>query len=542
MRWCESQASAFISKPDEWQRRRALTGLYYGCMAENGMLDHAFRQPSAKVNALFETGLMKAVTRVLDETDREEKLVLNDRSRTALLVHLYLIVRRLRDGAGIAEPIPNLSSDDGARQIAQRLLQKLAHACDIAIPKGEVGYLTAILMAAQGLRSFGSESSILKAKGIADQIIRIAEARTGLLIEPEGGFYDALVKHLVPTIERMNMNMPIRNPMLQEIKTHYAALYDLAKTCAAVIQDELMMPVPESEIGYIALHLGVALEDSRSSYIRRCRAVVCCPSGIVTAQLLALRVNREFPDIEIVNKIPTSNIDCKRLAETGVEMIVSTVPIESAGLPCAVVSPFLKDDEKDGIWNILKACKVSTPRKRSDIRLPDFTVALTDAKAYIDAILQILKNLFVWKNDDCTTVNELIQKAATHMTTTAEQRNTLAKDLFARERFGSTVTENNKTMLLHCRSSVVDRLWLGIVTPKYFVHSHNMQEIGLRTIIVMVAPKDCPKQSLEAISAISCSVVEEPWFIETIRLGDGETCYAAVEKILMAFYHSTMKR
>ncbi len=545
-KWLADNKLALVRKPgvgiyidaDEWQRRRALMGLYYSRIEENGALDHAFRQPNASINALFENDLMENIKQVLDETDQEEKLVLNDRSRAALLVHLYLIVRRVRDGAGITEPIPNLSSDGEARQLAQRIIQRLEQYCGTAIPKGETGYLTAILMAAQGLRGFGSESSILRARGIADKIIRIAEARTGLLIEPESGFYNALVKHLVPTIERLNMNMPIRNPMLREIQTHYASLYELAKSCAAIIEDELTMPVPDSETGYIALHLGVALEDSRSSYIRRCRAVVCCPSGIVTAQLLALRVNREFPDIEIVNKIPTSNIDCDRLLENGVEMIISTVPIESAGLPCAVVSPFLQDNEKDNIWNILKACKMELPRERNYMALSNFAAVLTEIKAYIDAILQIMGNLFVWKNDACTTVNELVQKVAAHMTTATEQRGMLAKDLFMRERFGSTITENNKTMLLHCRSSAVDRLWLGVVTPKYFVHSHNMQEIGLKTILVMVAPKDCPKQAIEAISAVSCAVVEEPWFVETLRSGDSVMCYAAVEKILFAFYHS----
>ncbi len=491
---------------------------------------------------MFETGLIETLKRVLDETDREEALILNDRGRAALLVHLYLIVRRVRDGASITGPVPSLNSDDEARRLAQRLIQKMEAHCGTAIPDGETGYLTAILMAAQGLRSFGSESSILRAKGIADKIIRIAEAKTGLLIEPEGGFYNALAKHLVPTIERLNMNMPIRNPMLHEIQTHYGALYELAKTCATIIEDELGTPVPESEIGYIALHLGVALEDSRSSYIRRCRAVVCCPSGIVTAQLLALRVNREFPDIEIVSKIPTSNIDCRRLLETGVEMIISTVPIESAGLPCAVVSPFLKDSEKDNIWNILKACKTELPRERSDIRLSNFVGGLTETKAYIDAMLQIMGNLFVWQDDGCTTVTELVQEAAAHMTATTEQRSTLAQDLFARERFGSTITENNKTMLLHCRSAAVDRLWLGIVKPKCFIHSHNLREIGLQTILVMVAPADCPRQSLEAISAISCAVVEEPWFIETLRSGDRTLCHAAVEKILMAFYQNIITK
>ncbi len=549
-KWFNGNKLELVRKPgvgiyvdaDEWQRRRALMGLYYGCMEESGSADHAFRQPASSLGALFETDLLDAVKLALEETDREEELILNDRSRTALMIHLYLIVRRVRDGASITAPIPNVSNDDGARQLAGRLVKKLEQYCGTPIPEGETKYLTAILMAAQGLRGFGSERSILKAKNIADKIIRIAEAKTGLIIEPDSGFYNALVNHLVPTIERLNMNMQIRNPMLKEIQTHYGSLYELAKTCAAVIEDELMLPVPDAEIGYIAIHLGVALEDSRSSYIRRCRAVVCCPSGIVTAQLLALRVNREFPDIEIVNSISTSNVDFERLLENGVEMIISTVPIENSSIPCAVVSPFLNDSEKDNVWKILKVCKTEPPKERTYVKLSNLAASLTETKAYIDAILQILGTLFVWRDDDCTTVAELVQKVAPHMTSAPEQKSLLANDLFAREQYGSTVTENNRTMLLHCRSAAVDRLWLGIVTPRCFIHSHNMQEIRLKTILVMVAPKDCPRQSLEAISAISRAVVEEGWFIGALRAGDKVDCYAAVEKILTAFYHSITKR
>jgi mannitol operon transcriptional antiterminator len=327
-------------------------------------------------------------------------------------------------------------------------------------------------------------------------MIHMAEARTGVMIDPNGGFSEALKKHLVPTITRLSMGMDIRNPILDDIKQHYSTLYQLARECACVIEDELHVTVPDSELGYLAVHLGVAMEDSRSYYSRRCRAIVCCPSGMVTAQLLALRVNREFPDIETADVVSTANLDYEQLLQNGVEMIISTVPLADERIPFVQVSPFLTDAEKDAVWQLLKSCKNVPHVSPEHASLTDLATALAKTRSVIDTILEILSNLFIDPDAASETVADIIDRVAERTAASAELVETVRADLNEREKYGSTITTDQRTMLLHCRTNGVDQVWFGVVRPQKLLYQYRNETIHLETVLVMFARKRRPGRRL----------------------------------------------
>lgn len=425
-KWLEENGIALVRKPgvgvyveaDEWQRRQALVRLYYEHANGGRRQDKAVRIPYEKLpnrlNAkrLFEPEKIEQIDRMLDEVRPLKGLIQNDRSRRALVVHLYLILLRVCQGAGIAEEAGQTEPGDPTAKLAEALIDGLEQQFSMRIPRGERAYLAMLLRTTKGLGGISSEEADRQAERIASGMIHMAEARTGVMIDPNGGFSEALKKHLVPTITRLSMGMDIRNPILDDIKQHYGTLYSLARDCACVIEDELHVSVPDSELGYLAVHLGVALEDSRSYYSRRCRAIVCCPSGMVTAQLLALRVNREFPDIETTDVVSTANLDYAQLMQNGVEMIISTVALADERIPHVQVSPFLTDAEKDAVWQLLKCCKNEPHRQPEHASLADLATSLARTRSVIDTILEVLSNLFVETDEASETVGDLIERAA----------------------------------------------------------------------------------------------------------------------------------
>ncbi len=95
--------------------------------------------------------------------------------------------------------------------------------------------------------------------------------------------------------------------------------------------------VNEEEIGYIALHIGAAMERSKKAF----KALVVCTSGIGTSQLLAARLGRCFRDIEIKKILSVADIQDD--ITNDVDFIISTVPLsrEAVNRPVIHISPFI---------------------------------------------------------------------------------------------------------------------------------------------------------------------------------------------------------
>jgi len=550
-KWLRDNGIELVRRPgvgvyvqaDEWQRRQAMVRLYYNIQDETTG-SRAERLPNAMdVRRLFDPDKIAEINALLDHVSQLDGLIQNDRSRSAIVVHLYMILLRVCQGAGIvSETAATRNDDDVAKRLADALICALEERFMLRIPAGERAYLATLMHTAKGLGGISDEEAEARAQRIAERMISMAEARTGAMIDPGGGFTDALKKHLVPTLTRLSMGMEIRNPILEDVKLHYQELYQLAKECGTAIEEELGVPVPDQELGYLAVHLGVALEDSRSYYSRRCRAVVCCPSGMVTAQLLALRVNREFPDIETADVVSTSNLDFDQFAQNNVEMIISTVPLACKTIPCVQVSPFLTDAEKDAVWQVLKRCKSEPHPQAEHVSLADLATTLARTRNVIDTILQVLSNLFVETDAAYDSMDQVIVSVALRTAAADESIATVREDLVERERFGSTITADSRTMLLHCRTQGVDRVWFGVIRPQDLRYTYRNEVIRPDTILVMLAPKTASKQTLGTLGSLSREIVESDAFLETLRSADQRRCYAAIERVLNNYYNEMSRQ
>jgi lichenan operon transcriptional antiterminator len=66
--------------------------------------------------------------------------------------------------------------------------------------------------------------------------------------------------HLRSAMNRMRYKMNLRNPMVNEIKNNFPFSFELAIVASEVIQRKYAITINEDEIGYIAIHLAVAIE------------------------------------------------------------------------------------------------------------------------------------------------------------------------------------------------------------------------------------------------------------------------------------------
>jgi mannitol operon transcriptional antiterminator len=354
-------------------------------------------------------------------------------------------------------------------------------------------------------------------------MIEKAEIELGIYLEDDEELLIGLVRHLEPTINRIKLNLDIRNPLLDEIKEKYKNLFQVSKKCAAILAAEEDIDVPESEAAYIAMHLGSAVERKRKP-VQKFRAAVACTSGIGASRLLASRITKEFENIEITSLISTLDFENQNLKELNLDLIISTVAIPESEIPVIIVNPLLNEKHQREINDFLLNHQAKKQHNNKKITLKE---KLEMINKYNQGILEVLNNFQLKNNYKFKNVDNLIEDAARLLTDSPKLKQIIKKDLTLREEKGSTVLKHNQIMLLHCQSKAVKELYFAVIRPvkSFKIMTEDNQETLIEIIVLMAAPIKGSTQGREVLSEISHLLIENQNFINAVKKGNSEEIY-----------------
>lgn len=88
---------------------------------------------------------------------------------------------------------------------------------------------------------------------ISEQIVENVKERLGTPVHPK--VYFALPNHIQFALYRLRNGMEINNPFLHETKINFPLEYEIAAKAAVMISERFGIPIPEDEIGFLALHV-----------------------------------------------------------------------------------------------------------------------------------------------------------------------------------------------------------------------------------------------------------------------------------------------
>lgn len=106
----------------------------------------------------------------------------------------------------------------------------------------------------------------------------------------------SIILHIVPLLTRLKYRISRKNPLSSHIKSHYLLPYDMAVSFSVELNNRLDFILNDDEIGYIALHFGLALQKQEMRDNKRYRLKVICKYGHTMASLIALNITRKFND------------------------------------------------------------------------------------------------------------------------------------------------------------------------------------------------------------------------------------------------------
>lgn len=556
--WFREQGLKLLRKPglgisllgDERDLRRAIVRYIYEHIAEGELLnliqDNLSEEKIAQVPKFFleliDAGNLKKFEQMISELETAAGYKFSDNAFIGLTVHLALSVQRIKnhESVTVEKEISEKVRDTKEFFLAEKLAKKISAEFKITVPQSEIFYLTTHILGARSRYTSANLGNIsmmdnFRVVKMARQIMKNAAKITGRDIEKNQNLLAGLINHLTPSISRIKMHMDIRNPLLVEMQKHYPELLTLTKKCVVEVEEELQTILPETEIAYLAMHIGAALADSEKFLHTAHRVVVACPTGMGTSRLLASRLKSTFPTIKIVDEVQILKITPEYIAEKDFEFIISTVQINRVNCPVLVVSAALTEDDRKKIEAELSRQSKNFLRSAEEYdNRPPFSEALKSLTAYGQTIISLMGNYF-FHREHSDNINDVCKLAGELAGDDEHGKIEIANELLIREDKGGTVITGNHMVLLHCKSKFVKSSKFGILQ---LGDGFNYPEDGeiIRTAIVLLVPSDADEYTVDTIGHIASVLLDRWGFIEILHEGDAEEIRGEMLRIFEEFY------
>ena len=548
----------------EGDRRQAMSQLVFQNLDETALLPY-LREPeegvgssSSKVEmsrvtdqllGLIDEDRLRKVTTLTQAMVRNLPYLIADDAFAGFTVHVALMVERRLQGGDFemsSEILQRLRKTD-EYVYARSLAVSLAESFGISVPDEEVGYVTMHLRGTK-LREDDSlkdyvETSDLEVASQVKALVRYVEDQTGIGLAGDSSLYTGLLAHIERAIHRLQENLSIHNPLLEDVKQDYPALFDLvSRSMERVFVQE---NIPDEEVGFVAMHFGAALDRAQGTFPQR--VLVLCSSGIATSKMLASRLKKSFPQIQTIRN--SSLFELADLNPEDFDLVVSTVPLPTTNDSYVQVQPFLPEDDVERIRNYLRERSLEE-RLTNRAAFESLEVFGGGQEKFhqmaevTQVIAELVDDAFLTRHEAEGSLDEAVRLMCLSLADEGlvSEPGSLERGLLSRMELGGIGIPGTTLALFHARDGSVSR-------PSFSVHEFDepLEINGLdgammwvRRSLLMVAPLVLSPVALEAISEISAAMVEQPVEREVFETGSEAKIVEVLEGIFGRYLHNKL--
>lgn len=560
--WFAKHNLTLIRKPgvgiyvdgDEQQIRRAILNLIYQNTSQDQLME-VLSAPSVSLqdkvklelavrnNMLnfIEMNSIDKIEKVIQQTESQYGYKMADTAYVGLMIHIALAIHRLKSGEHISFDPSTLERLKQTQEYtwATSLSKSLGEQLSITIPESEIGYICTHLLGAKAKRLHSSDQTG-HAEHFVQNLVSIVEQELKVELANDLSLIEHLTVHLESAINRILYNMDIRNPLLDHVKDKYLDVFQASAKAAAFLERQLGKPIPEEEIGYLAMHFGAAVLRKNGTSFNRKRILLVCASGMGTSKLLAAQLEKELPEVEVVDTVSLLHVDETLDKMQDIDLIVSTIDFRHKEHEVIVVNPFMADHELTRIKERLRQLSETKPgaAKKEEV---DVEGMMSKLKQYGDALSQLQSNIFLeslkpGKKKDLV-IDSIIRLLPEEVF--RSDRAILTHDLVEREKLGAWVMKKAALAMLHCKSEALRTLTVCVAKcEKPIRWAYQDQVVEIKTILLLLAPKQAPKEHFEIISEVSAALIEDT-FVAALTQGTDEE---AKEKIKTVVGKGYLKR
>ncbi|BAC14720.1 transcriptional antiterminator of lichenan operon [Oceanobacillus iheyensis HTE831] len=342
------------------------------CMAEFFVDRENHSHADVKTHCEFVTlpdQQMSMIKNIIIQQLDSHQMTLSDIAIHNLFIHIAIAVLRIRDGhpidfnAAHREEMQDMK-DTKAYFVAEKIVEDTEKQLHLSFPKTETTYVALHLLGTKMVGSTNIDSTDIESildpsiyKLIMLSLEKIEE-EMHLGISQDTELMISLGMHLKPAMNRYKYGMNIRNPMLTHIKKNYPLAFQAAVYAGVVIEEKTDITIDENEIGYLALHIGAAMERNKLRKGPK-RCLVVCASGMGTAQLIYYKLKSKFEgQMEVVGT--TEYYRLRDYPLDDIDLIISSIPIkEDLCIPVIEVNAIIEEEDLQHIQSFISGKKTN---------------------------------------------------------------------------------------------------------------------------------------------------------------------------------------
>lgn len=292
--------------------------------------------------------------------DRNESLT--DDSYRQLLIYITLLVRPGAPGADDPE-----ASAASARRLAtdfqlngsltqlagmpdaQPYRSRVEHAaedCELAFTESQLRLLTGLMASLRKSRKLDIDVVAQDMDSFVLDVLSDINAAFAVDLRGDQALRQGLALHIYTTVVRRDSIDMVLDPYQeQEIKHQYPLGFEMATRAADKIRAAYGYLPSETEIIYITLHFQVAIERLTLNE-RKVAAVVVCHYGQAAANLIAGKLERVFPLMDIKGVLSVQDYLSEK---PQVDLVLATERVPAWNAEVIYVSPALRSNEIEAI-------------------------------------------------------------------------------------------------------------------------------------------------------------------------------------------------
>lgn len=299
---------------------------------------------------------MDLIREVILERIEVNDIILSDIALNNLVIHIAIACKRIRDERYVSFYPQEMKKIEAQKEfgVASEIVSSLERKMNHSFPFAEVAYIAVHLLGVRTIVAANMDDTEIK--GMIDgeiynltvEILDHIEKGMQLGIRHDKELLVAFCLHLKPVINRFRYGMNLRNPMLDEIKSNYPLAFEAGILAGETIRKRLGFEIEENEIGYLAIHIGAAIERKKEQNTPK-RCLIVCASGRGSAKLLYYKLQSVFGSkLDIVGT--TEFYKLKQMPLDSLDFVISTIPVsEKLAVPIIHVNTFLGGADVDKI-------------------------------------------------------------------------------------------------------------------------------------------------------------------------------------------------
>lgn len=531
---------------DEVSLRRATVNFLYENIEHQDLIRFVSEglSKSSMLDTVMDKTILSRVSMILDTFEDALKKKLTENAYLGLTIHLAIAVQRILNKEQIkldGELLSDLQKDIQF-EIARAIAERVGESFKMTFTQDEVGYICMHLKGSK-LKTgslIHKEDIILSnydLTRLATQLIDAFVKDTGMNLSKDEQLLVGLVAHLRPAINRLHLSLQIRNPLLENIKSMYSEVFEKVRVLSKIIEEKYQLAIPESEVAYLAMHFGAAIEryERNQSLRHKLNVAIVCSSGLGTSSLLQSRLLKQFKRLHFIGQFSVDDIFQKQGVMSNVSFIVSTIALDSIiqNIPVVCVNPLLFDEDIQLIEQMIRLIENSGENKGQATLLPPMMKGKDHVQhlhELTEAILHIRNSFEVKAIRKVSNLSSFIKCVCEDLLLSASQINTLMRALIEREARGSTVLKGEGVVLLHTRTRAVETPIFNIWRVDKGLYSDEGERISLA--IVMIIPSDSPKALVDVMSFLSKSLIREAGLLELLKKASKEDIIERLNHLL----------